>query len=174
MKSKIVVIFMVLAGLGFIISLAEHASAILGSSLFAEEPWFLHHGLFVVWIPTALCARFLARGLPKKRMWKAALRGCPKLMRYMVYALFGYTFLNFALSFATSSSHASASTSTIRLFSGHWLFFYYTAFATLYSYLQLEKQAPARLCQNGHVLGLSASSCPECGVAVGDALAGER
>jgi hypothetical protein len=118
-KSKIAAIFMMLAGLGFLISLITHAAAIFGISILPKEPWLLHYGIFAVWIPTVLCAHTLAKEFPQKEMWKAALRGCPKPMQYMVYALFGYVFLNFAIFAITSSSHTPTSTSTVRGFSGH-------------------------------------------------------
>ncbi|MBB6342978.1 hypothetical protein HNP49_003166 [Pseudomonas fluvialis] len=173
MKSKIAAVFMLLAGLGFLISFVAHASSIFGFSVFPKEPWFLHFGIFVVWIPAVLCAQSLAKVFPQKQMWKAALRGCPKPMQYMAYALFGYVFLNFAIFAITNSNHTPTSASTVRGFSGHWLIFYYAAFAILYSYIQVQKQDPARRCQNGHLVNLSAKYCPECGTSVGDALAGE-
>lgn len=172
MKSKIAAVFMILAGLGFLISLAVHVSSIFGVSVFPKEPWFLHYGIFVVWLPAVLCAQALAKEFPQKQMWKAALRGCPKPMQYMAYALFGYVFLNFAI-FAMANSSSATSNTAVRGFSGHWLIFYYVAFAILYSYIQVQKQDPTRRCQSGHAVSLSAKYCPECGASVGDVLAGE-
>ena len=171
MKSKIAAVFMVLAGLGFLVSLVAHVASIVGVSVFPSEPWFLHFGIFVVWLPAVLYSQSLAKEFPQKQMWKAALRGCPKPMQYFLYGLFAYVFLNFALFAISSDGHSPSSATTIRGFSGHWLIFYYAAFAILYSYIQVQKQDPMRRCQNGHVVALSAKYCPECGAHVGDLLA---
>jgi hypothetical protein len=172
-KSIMVAVFMALAGLGFLVSLTVHLASVVGMSLFPREPWFLHVGIFVVWPPAVLCSQALAKEFPQKDVWRAALRGCPKPMQYALYALFAYVLLNFALFLGTTAEDSRSSAAMIRGFSGHLLIFYYAAFAILYSYLQVQKQDPARRCTNGHVVALSAKYCPECGSPVGDVLAGK-
>ncbi len=164
---------MVLAGIGFIVSLVAHIASISGISVFPQEPWFLHVGIFVVWLPAVLFMQALSKEFPQKQVWKAALRGCPRYMQYVLYGLFVYAFLNFAFFAAAAPNHSPSSSTTIQGFSGHWLVFYYAAFAILYSYTQVQKQDPLRRCQNGHVVALSAKFCPECGVSVGNILAGK-
>ncbi len=131
MKSKIAGIFMILAGVGFLVSLAAHVASIFRLSLFPTEPWFLHIGIFVVWLPAVLYSQSLAKEFPQKQMWRAVLRGCPKPMQYILYGLFAYAFLNFFVFAVNTPGEPVSSSTTIRGFSGHWLIFYYAAFAIL-------------------------------------------
>lgn len=163
---------MVLAGVGFLLSLAVHLASLAGMSLFPREPWLLPVGIFVVWPPTILCSSALARAFPRKDFWNAALRGCPKPMQYVLYGVFAYALLNFALFLATTDEASRSSAAMTRGVSGYLLVFYYAAFATLYSYLQVQKRDPVRRCGNGHVVPLAAKFCAECGSSVGDVLTG--
>jgi hypothetical protein len=174
LKSIVVSFFMVVACLGFVVSLAVHLTSVFGVSLFPREPWFLHIGIFVVWLPAILCSQALTKEFPQSQTWKAALRGCPKAMQYGLYGVVAYAFLNFALFLVTTAEDSRSSAAMIRGFSGHWLVFYYAAFAILFSYLQVQKQDPARRCQNGHVVALAAKFCADCGSPVGDVLTGRH
>lgn len=173
MKSAAVALFMVLAGVGFLVSLAVHLASLAGMSLFPRESWFLIVGIFVVWPPTVLCLGALRKAFPRTVLWKATLRGCPKPMQYVFYGVLAYTFLNSVLLIATADEASRSSAAGSRGLPGHLLVFYYMAFATLYSYLQVQKQDPARRCGNGHVVPLAEQYCAECGSPVGDVLAGE-
>lgn len=166
--------FMVAAGVGFLVSLAVHLASVFGVALFPREPWFLHIGIFVVWPAAILCGNALTKDFPRDQTWKAALRGCPKPMQYGLQGVFAYVFLNFAHFVVTTGENSRSSAVMIRGFSGHWLVFYYAAFAVLFSYLQVQKEDPTRRCRNGHVVPLAAKFCGECGSPVGDVLAGMR
>jgi hypothetical protein len=103
----------------------------------------LHVGIFVVWLPTVLVTARSGRGMSRNQAFKVMLSGSPPWMRHALWGLLAYAALNFVL-FAVfgerAPSSASPSASTIRGFSGHWMFFYWFAFATLYSAAQKASQ----------------------------------
>jgi hypothetical protein len=172
----ILVFFMVLAALGFALSLLVHGSTLLGIDLFGNCTWGLHIGIFVVWFPAVLVSSRLAKDFKHKDFWKAALRGCPSWMRWNTYLFFGYAFFNFFftlfLLFKSGTSGGSDSGPDplgFRLFSGHWMVFYSTAFAILYSALRVRASDAARRCMNGHPLSPADKFCPECGAPAGEA-----
>jgi hypothetical protein len=132
-----VLFFAALAALGLALSIISHVAALLGrQGPLGEYTFALHVGVFVVWLPAVLVSRHLAPGLRRKGFWQAAFRGCPPWMRFMVYGLFVYGFLNFIV-FLThvppNRGPGFLSPSTVRGFSGHWMIFYATAMAILYS-----------------------------------------
>jgi peptidoglycan biosynthesis protein MviN/MurJ (putative lipid II flippase) len=70
--------FMMMAAIGFVLSLATHLLALAGKA----PPggglvWGLHIGIFAVWIPTVLISRRKGRGVERKLDWKTAVTGCP-------------------------------------------------------------------------------------------------
>jgi hypothetical protein len=146
--------FMALALMGFVASLAVHIPAWLGLT-FPFEVFGLHFGIFVVWIPAMLASYGLTGGARGFDYYRYALRGCPKWMRWSVYGLFGYTFVNFFSGFLGFFT----GTPMERLFSGHWMLFYFVAFATLYS----ATHAKDFHCLNGHKLMPGANFCSQCG-----------
>jgi hypothetical protein len=160
-------IFSLLALLGFGASVVAHLAGYAGIDRpFGFNPWPLHGGIFVVWIPTVFASMQLSKDFPQKDMWKAVLRGCPKWMQYSVYGLFGYATLSFfAIFFSVGGDENEAS--TVRGFSGHWLFFYFAAFAVLRSYANVSQNDTIRRCKNMHVVEPAHSHCPDCGEYVG-------
>lgn len=87
-----------LSALGLILSLMVHLSALLGLALpLGERAWLLHVGIFVVWLPAVLVMQPLTREFKQKDLWRAALRGCPRWMRWMTYGFFAYAAVNFAI-----------------------------------------------------------------------------
>lgn len=160
-------VFSLLALLGFIASLAAHIAGYAGIERpFGINPWPLHVGIFVVWFPAVLASMKLSKDFPQKDMWKAALRGCPKWMRYALYGLFGYAFLSF-FAFFVSAGDGENEASTVRGFSGHWLIFYFAAFAILRSYVSVSQSDTIRRCKKLHVVEPAHGHCPECGEYVG-------
>ena len=159
--------FSLLALAGFFVSLIAHLAGYAGVERpFGINPWPLHVGIFVVWLPAVLAAMRLSKDVPQKDMWKATLRGCPKWMKHLLYGLFGYAFLSFFV-FFVSAGGAESEANTIRGFSGHWLIFYFAAFAILYSYVKVSKVDTIRRCKNMHVVDPLHVYCPECGEYVG-------
>jgi hypothetical protein len=169
--------FLLLAVVGFFLSVAAHCLALAGVPIPGGKlAWGLHVGIFVVWIPTVLVAYQSARYANRKDHWKVTLAGCPPWMRRGLYVVFGYAILNFALFLAPNPSKQSmndVSLSAIRGFSGHWMLFYGAAFAVLYSRIHAPQLYQPRKCPQGHVVSPTALFCPECGyafpVAAGDA-----
>jgi len=166
--------FMYLAGLGLVLSLIVHISALLGlPSPFGAISWGLHIGIFVVWIPAVIVMNSLVKDFKQKDLWKAALRACPKWMKYLTYFFFGYAILNFVLfvimdiSDGSGKGSGSGTPSNVyRGFSGHWMAFYCVAMAILYSAIHVKEHDEARRCPNGHPVGPSAKFCEECGTKI--------
>jgi hypothetical protein len=96
----------------------------------------LHMGIFVVSIPAVLVDRKRIGSARRRDYWKLALRGAPEWMRYMVYGFGGYAMLNFAIfAFQAPQGSRGANPPAVvwRGFSGHWMFFYSAALASLYA-----------------------------------------
>jgi hypothetical protein len=128
---------MLLAACGFTLSLVAHIMSLLGRVIPGGGLVFwLHVGIFAVWIPTGIITNRIARRSNQKD-WKVILAGCPRWMRLAFYLLFGYAVCNFVLFMITTIGHpqpkGATPPSVIRGFSGHWMLFYGAAFATLYS-----------------------------------------
>src|SRR5207249_4130983 len=51
----------------------------------------------------------------------------------------------------------------VRGFSGHWMAFYSTALAILYSAARADERNRSRRCPNGHTVGPLAEYCERCG-----------
>ncbi len=167
--------FLWLSAIGFGLSFASHICAWLGrEGPLGEYSVSLHFGVFVVWLPAVLALRTLTRNSPHEDIWQAALRGCPTWMRLAVSVVFGYTMLNFLVFLASTVSTKQGSgpmpPAIVRGFSGHWMLFYGVAYATLYSFIRLGGQEPARKCPSGHEVGPIAQSCKQCGAAVPERL----
>jgi hypothetical protein len=161
---------MLVAAAGFISSAIAHVASIAGVELPGGRAVFLlHAGIFIVWLPTVLAVQRVSGGVNRKDIWKVVLSGCPPWMRIAVYAVFGYAFLSFLLFLATSAGlpkHGPGSVSNVaevRGFSGHWMIFYGTAFATLYSVRNRPSLLVARKCSNQHAVSRTAEFCETCG-----------
>lgn len=132
--------FAALAAAGLLLSVASHIAALRGTEgPLGHSAWMLHIGIFVVWLPAVLAARYMSAEFPAKDMWKASLRGCPVWMKYMVGVLFAYALVNFLIAMRSFPGRGEAGAtgwmpaSVVRGFSGHWMVFYGTAMAVLYS-----------------------------------------
>jgi len=162
---------MYLAGIGLVLSIIVHISALLGiSNPLGEISWVLHVGIFIVWLPTVIIANRQVKDFKQKDFWKAALRACPKWMKYLTYFFFGYAILNFILFLILDVSGGSSRgvsrgtpPNVFRGFSGHWMAFYCVAMATLYSAIHSEEHDAARSCPMGHPVSPSSKFCEECG-----------
>lgn len=160
--------FMVLAAIGLLLSLGVHIMTLALLPIpGGGTVWALHIGIFVVWIPTVLVARRMTRQASRRDFWRATLRGCPGWMRTGVHIFFGYAFVNFALFFIGTVGHpkptGAAPPVVVRGFSGHWMFFYSAAFATLYSAIHASHLLRDRRCPRGHAVSHTATFCPDCG-----------
>jgi hypothetical protein len=168
--------FMLLAALGFVLSVAAHLLAITGIQIPGGGlVWGLHVGIFAVWIPAVLVSVQTARLGNRKDFWKIALAGCPPWMRYGLFVLFGYAIFNFILFISVAPAHTqqfgnTPPPSVLRGFSGHWMIFYAAAFAILYCRIHAPQLYKVRKCPNGHVVSPAARFCPDCGCAVPNAV----
>jgi hypothetical protein len=164
--------FMLLATFGFALSVVAHLAGLAGVAIpGGGQVWALHVGIFVVWLPTVLVGKRIARYSNRKDFWKVVLAGCPAWMRAAVLLLFGYAFLNFLLFIVNTIGHSPAGAappSVIRGFSGHWMLFYGVAFATFYSAIHAPHLLRERKCLSGHAVSPTARFCPECGYAFPD------
>jgi hypothetical protein len=161
-----VVPLMLLAALGFLLSVAAHVASIAGVPLpGGQSIWLLHTGIFVVWVPTILISHSVVRGKRRRDVWKVLLSGCPPWMRVLGYALVAYVVVNFLYFMTTTSgSHpGGASPSVIRGFSGHWMLFYGVAFMTLYSVKVKPELLGQAACSNGHAVSSADKFCRVCG-----------
>jgi len=152
--------FAMLALAGLVASMVVHACSLLGlPSPFGAASWGLHIGIFVIWLPAVLMSQKLTRGARQADFWKAALRGCPPWMRTAFYVIFAYGIINFILGIALGPDSEA---DQFRLFSGHWMIFYFAGFAMLWSAAQLST-APTPTCPRGHECSPFARFCEECG-----------
>jgi hypothetical protein len=172
MMNAALVPFMLLAAVGFLLSVAVHVATIAGIPIPGGQMiWTLHVGIFVVWIPTVLITSRIMRGERRQDLWKVMLSGCPAWMRLAAKVLLGYIILNFIYFMATSgrSGHhvGAPPPSVIRGFSGHWMLFYGVAFMTLYSVNRNPALLRQRVCRNGHTVSSSDQFCAACGESLG-------
>lgn len=157
------------AGIGLVLSIVSHVAALLGKQgpLGAYAIW-LHFGIFVVWLPTVLAGNRLTRNVRRKDAWKVMLRGCPDWMKYMTFGFFGYALINFLI-FMAAANQAKQNGFTplvTRGFSGHWMAFYSTAMAVLYSASRVWDEDNEPRCPENHVVDVLAKYCGQCGLPV--------
>ena len=162
----------VVALAGFLLSLVVHVQALMGMDVASSIPsvWFLHVGIFVVFLPFVLLSRKdfasngslfgMAKGLP---LWVAMLGG----------GIFFYALVNFALFMVhteggnptfengkyllmehgklireiTAAEYSAFKVNEVRGFSGHWLVFYFVPAA----YFLFWRAPSARLHPSGSV-----------------------
>ena len=145
--TRLLTFIMNLAAFCFFISLAIHVAALLGVIL-SRHAIFMHVGIFVVFPPAVFVARRLSKDAPRKDFWKITLRNCPPWMRVAFKVIFGYAIINFII-FAIATRHVPKShysskiisLADFKVFSGHWMAFYFAAFAILYSATH-ERKSP--------------------------------
>lgn len=165
-NSMIVLIypFLALAVIGFIILAVIHVASLSGVTYpFDHLLQFLGPGIFVVFIPTIFVMNRLTRDFKQKDLWRAALRGCPRWMRWSVWAVCGYTWLGFFVLPLLYSGGMDNPANKARSMSGVLMMFYLIPAAVLYSATQVQRLDESRRCLNGHHLSPFAKFCEECG-----------
>ena len=160
--------FVLLALAGLVLSIVVHGLSLFG----VRTPgggivWWLHIGIFVIWIPAVL--------LSQKRRGKDVLDRTPPWMKRVLGLLFAYAIGNFIYFMATAPKKGSpearqepAPPQVLRGFSGHWMIFYGAGFAMLWSAWKERREATLRRCSNGHTVPPLVTQCPTCGAAVPD------
>jgi len=141
--------FLLIAGTGFLLSLAAHVLALPGKAMPGGGlVWALHVGIFLVWIPAILFTRRKLQNVPRGKQMDAVLRDSPLWMRRTVKILFVYAFVNFLLFMVSTMGHpkpaGAAPPAVIRGFSGHWMIFYAVAFVTFYSIVKRRDEGSSK------------------------------
>ena len=106
-------VFVWLSAIGLLVSLWVHIGALMGRGV-PSAFWVLHVGIFVVWLPAVLAAQRLVGNTNRKDFWKVVLKGAPDWLRYLMYVLFAYEFVNFMISMGQSSSGSRHTTTSSR------------------------------------------------------------
>ncbi len=137
--------FIALSAVGFAVSLWVHLEALDRKTVLPQAFFFpLHACIFVVWIPAVLVSIKRVGNTRRKDFWKAALRGSPSWVRFLLYGIMVYGTAAFILSMLYHPAPGSEGGSTgaeWRSFSAIWLEFYAAAFAILYSAATNEKSS---------------------------------
>ena len=137
--------------IGFVLSLATHIAALTGYPI-PDAALGLHVGVFVAFVPVifGLKAWVEERGYDFndfRGQWaglRELLGGTPGWEKLCLGALFVYAMVNFLVGFAAVVGAPDAGFS-YRLFSGHWLFFYFISAVFARRLLVLRQQvAPPR------------------------------
>lgn len=157
--------FMYLAAFGLAVSGYVYIASVTGR--YPGPDWLfylLHVGIFAVFFPAVVITSRRVGNIPRKDYWRVALNGCPDWMRYALYVLFAYCFMNFFASFANFPSKETGginSPAQWRTFSCMWMVFYYASPAILYSAERFSSNALR--CPSGHILPPGANFCSICG-----------
>jgi len=159
-------VFGLVALIGLVISVVVHLLAVSGMDVLARFPyvWLLHIGIFVVFIPYAFSSRKTLGSRPTLAQIRTQF---PDWVVAVGLCLLAYTIANFflfmhAVSFGSPEIHegkfllldhgklireltadefASLRSHQVRGFSGHWMFFYFVAFA--YFLLRKRETSPS-------------------------------
>jgi hypothetical protein len=150
--------------IGFCLSLAVHVAALLGADVSEQVPhlWLLHVGVIVVFGPLVLASHRAFGRAPSFAVIRSAY---PAWAVMIAAVLFPYAVLNFILFMVateggtphaeggrfilhshgklireiSSSEYVAFKANEVRGFSGHWLVFYFAAFA----YFSLRRKGDA-------------------------------
>lgn len=138
--------FQVLALAGFSVSVTSHFLAITGMvEVFPSSVMLLHGGVFIVFLPAVIVGNRVAKGIPRKDVWKVMLADSPAWLRRVFWSVFIYAILNFITFIFTArtgkGSPLGVDAAMVRGFSGHWMVFYLAAFVILYSEERRKRQA---------------------------------
>ena len=149
---------------GLMAALAVHVASLLGAAYpFEHLLKFLAFGVFAVMVPTIFVMHRLTRDVKQRDIWRAALRGCPKWMRGLVWAISGYAWVGFFVLPLLYGGGMDSETNKARSMSGVLLIFYLIPASVLYSATQVPRFNENGLCSNGHRVSPLAKFCEECG-----------
>jgi hypothetical protein len=169
-----VIVFILLAAVGLVLSALAHFSTFFGVDVLEICPWiwFLHIGIFVVFIPAVVLQKSVAKQRDRKRSssFSDIAPLAPKWLAKLTTVLFIYTFINFAIFFVTTAKAGSPEPDgkggyrlashgklirpitaneyhlyrgrEVRGMSGHWMLFYCAALMTIVSAYRERKPTP--------------------------------
>ncbi|MEP6506011.1 MAG: hypothetical protein ABJD97_21935 [Betaproteobacteria bacterium] len=140
--------------IGFVLSLAVHVAAYAGIDVETAVPavWLLHAGVFAVFLPFVLSSRKVIGRRAPRGAWREVM---PTWVMVVGALLLAYVVVNFFtamrmlaggspalvdgqyvlqnhgrfVSTLTLPEYTAARALVVRMFSGHWLFFYFAPFA---------------------------------------------
>jgi hypothetical protein len=140
----ILYLLMITALIGFGLSFAVHVAGWLNLGL-PTYVFGLHVGVFIVYLPAGIVSMVQAYRHERRDFWKwnswiLALRRAPRWMQVVTAGIFVYAIVHFLASILLISPGRSPAPlagigSPFRIFSGHWMAFYWTAFALCYTYI---------------------------------------
>ena len=176
----LLLVAMVYAAAGLILSLAVHLLSFGGIQVGGEPLFFaLHVGIFPLWIPVVWISTKLMGGMPRQNSWsfgysgnywKPMLSGCPAWMRYMTYGFFIYALVNFAIFIVLAPSGKTFGGSPPAIvwhgFSGHWMAFYSAGLAIVTTAYRRGLANLSPKCSNGHSIVYGDKFCAVCGVPI--------
>lgn len=164
-------ILFVLTSLGLFISLIIHIATFINVdlTLVESQTWFLHVGIFVIWLLTInFSIKRLGKEERKESYWKLFINNFPKWMIIICILVMAYTAFNFLYihhgfresglpgeidgqyvlqkngeitKTLSKSEYIKNRSYFIRSFSGHWIFFYTVAWFVLFRINRLYKSS---------------------------------
>lgn len=167
MRQILILLLIVYAAAGLILSLAAHLLSYAGMQLGGDALFFgLHVGIFPLWLPIVFIAKEMKNNAPRNDFWKIAMSGCPVWMKHMAKGFFGYAIVNFMLfMFTQRGSHGVGTFPAFwRGLSGHWMAFYSAGLAVMTTAYRRGISNLERHCVNGHAINYDAKFCSVCGV----------
>ena len=148
-------------------ALAVHVASLLGAAYpFEHLLKFLAFGVFAVMVPTIFVMNRLTRDVKQRDIWRAALRGCPRWARGLVWAILGYAWIGFFALPVLYGGGVHSETNQARSMSAMLLVFYVVPVSVLYSAKQVPRFNERTICSNGHRVSPLANFCEECGAPV--------
>jgi hypothetical protein len=159
--------FLAFAAAGLTGVLAIHLASLLGAAYpFEHLLKFLAFGVFAVMVPTTFVMNRLTQDVKQRDIWRAALRGCPRWMRGLTWAILGYAWVGFFVLPLLYGGGINSETNEARSTSAVLLVFYLVPLSVLYSATQIPRFNERTCCSNGHRVSPLAKFCEECGAPI--------
>jgi hypothetical protein len=160
---------LVLSGIGLSLFLFLNLSTLFGK-VFIEIPEFIFvmgAGL-MIWCAAIFMAVIISREYRGKDWSAAALRGCPKWMKNLIYCVVVYgacsfIYFKFLVPLDEVERGVPLSLNHYRAMTSLLLPFLAGALGIFYSAIHVIKKDPARRCPSGHVILPRAKFCEQCG-----------
>lgn len=144
------------AAIGWVACILVSVLGIAAVQLPQAIPLALFFGVFPFWFCAVLLLQRQMDGLAGGGLWKVAFRGCPRWMRYAIWASGGYAFLSFFLIAGGSVFDAKAA---------GFVSVFYASACGIFVTTVATKNEPTE-CANGHRIGPFDKFCRECGAEV--------
>ncbi len=164
-------LFAILAAVGFVLSMVVHALTIVGinPTRWFQATWLLHLGIFVAFVPALIATSKMRKAAPKSDDAELTRKFTPPWLRHLTAAFFVYGIINFLLTIfclfpwgrstrldrvvlrpdgkvvkkLEPRESEQFKANELRLFSGHWMFFYIASLEMLVAHQRAgKKQAP--------------------------------